>query len=149
MFLQSLCFTWTEKHMALKVLACLLMQIKSSSYRDQHSIVSSVYIPHNSLWAFEVVCVVLLHDIPNLDGAVTGTWNHITSRGFIRSRLPAVNCRLCCLSPPVTKPHIQESSSCNIKYRNGQKQLWVFVLHTLISSYTAAYLLPMAVYQKN
>ena len=45
------------------------------------------------------------------------------SRGFIRSRLPAVNRRLRCLSPPVTKPHIQESSSCNIKYRNGQKQL--------------------------
>ena len=68
-------------------------------------------------------------------------------RGFIRSQLPAVNRRLCCLSPPVTKPHIQDSSSCNIKYRNGQKQLWVFVLHTLICSYTAAYL-PMAVYKK-
>ena len=57
--------------------------------------------------------------------------------GFIRSRLPAVNCRLRCLSQPVTKPHIQESSSCNIKYRNGQKQLRVFVLHTLIHSCTA------------
>ena len=59
-------------------------------------------------------------------------------RGFIKSRLH-------CLSLPVTKLHIQESSSCNIKYRNGQKQLWVFVLHTLIRSCTAAYLLPMAV----
>ena len=67
-------------------------------------------------------------------------------RGFIRSRLPAVYCRLCCLSLPITQPHIQESStyssSCNIEYRNGQKQLWVFVLHTLIRSCTAAYLLP-------
>ena len=44
-------------------------------------------------------------------------------RGFIRSRLLAVNCRSRCLLPPVTKPHIQESSSCNMKYRNGQKQL--------------------------
>ena len=43
------------------------------------------------------------------------------SRGFIKSRLPAVNHRLCCLSPPVTKLHIQESRSCNIKYRNEQK----------------------------
>ena len=67
-------------------------------------------------------------------------------RGFIRRQLPAVNCHLCCLSPPVTKPHIQESSSCNIKYRNRQKQLRVFVLHTLICSCTAAYLLPMAIY---
>ena len=33
-----------------------------------------------------------------------------------------------------------KSSSCNIKYRNGQKQLWVFVLHTLICSCIAAYL---------
>ena len=66
--------------------------------------------------------------------------------GFIRSRLPVVNLRLRCLSPPVTKPHIQESSSCNIKYRNRQKQLWVFVLHTLIHSCTAAYLSPMAIY---
>ena len=44
-------------------------------------------------------------------------------RGFIRSWLLAVNRRLCCFSLPVTKPHIQEGSSCNIKYRNGQKQL--------------------------
>ena len=44
-------------------------------------------------------------------------------RGFIRSLLLGVNRRLRCLSPPVTKPHIQESSSCNIKYRNRQKQL--------------------------
>ena len=43
-----------------------------------------------------------------------------------------MNRRLHCLSLLVTKPHIQESSSCNIKYRNGQKQLRVFVLHTLI-----------------
>ena len=43
-----------------------------------------------------------------------------------------MNRRLHCLSPLVTKPHIQESSSCNIKYRNGQKQLRVFVLHALI-----------------
>ena len=67
-------------------------------------------------------------------------------RGFIRSWLPAVNCCLCCLSPPVTKPHIQESSSCNIKYRNRQKHLWVFVLRALICSCTATYLLPMAFY---
>ena len=33
-------------------------------------------------------------------------------------------------------------SSCNIKHRNGQKQLWVFELHTLIRSCTAAYLWP-------
>ena len=44
-------------------------------------------------------------------------------KGFIRSWLLAVNRCLRCLTPPVTKPHIQESSSCNIKYRNGQKQL--------------------------
>ena len=44
-------------------------------------------------------------------------------RGFIRSQLPVLNRRLRCLSSPVTKLHIQESSSCNIKYRNGQKQL--------------------------
>ena len=42
---------------------------------------------------------------------------------FIRSWSPAVNCRLLCLSTPVTKPHIQESSICNIKYRSRQKQL--------------------------
>ena len=62
-------------------------------------------------------------------------------RGFIWSWLPALYRHLRCLSPPVTKPHIQESGSCNIKYRNGQKQLWVFVLHTLIHSCTCSCLL--------
>ena len=62
-------------------------------------------------------------------------------RGFIRSRLPAVCRCLRCLSLLVTKPHIQERSSCNIKYRNRQKQLWVSVRHTLIHSCTVAYLL--------
>ena len=69
-------------------------------------------------------------------------------RGFIRSQLPVVNCRLRCLLLLIAKPHIQESSSCNIKYRNEQKQLWVFVLHTLIRSCTAVYFFPVAVLMK-
>ena len=46
-----------------------------------------------------------------------------------------MNRRLHCLSLLVTKPHIQESSSCNIKYRNGQKQLRVFVCTSYFNSH--------------
>lgn len=34
------------------------------------------YLLYNARWSFQIVCAVLLHNIPQLDGAITTTYEH-------------------------------------------------------------------------